>query len=322
MWHPLWPERPVEAVPIGHVTNGVHLPTWMAPAMQRLLGRHLGDGWHERAADPRTWDGVEKIPDEELWAVRCELRRELVEFVRDRSVADRLARGGPSREYAEAAERSFDPDVLMIGFARRIATYKRLYLLVRDVPRALRLLEGPRPIQLLISGKAHPSDEEAKRLVQRLFPIAQASSVARRVAYLEDYDIGLATRLVAGCDVWINLPRPPLEASGTSGMKSALNGGLHLSVLDGWWEEAYDGTNGWGIGGEPVADGDEQDARDAAAFYHIVETEVVPSFYARDERGLPHGWLDRIRASLRSIGPRFNATRMLAGYENDAYGRE
>jgi starch phosphorylase len=319
MWHSLWPDRRVEDVPIAHVTNGVHAPSWMAPAMQQLLARWLGADWHERAADPRTWDAVEKIPDEELWATRCALRSDLIEFARDRSVADRLARGGPSREYAQAAERSFDADVLTVGFARRIATYKRLHLLVRDPPRALRLLAGPRPMQVLLAGKAHPRDEEAKRLVQSLFPMTAATDVARRVAYLEDYDLGLAATLVAGCDVWVNLPRPPLEASGTSGMKAVLNGGLHLSVLDGWWEEAYDGHNGWGIGGEPSGDWEQQDARDAAELYHLLETEVVPTFYARDESGLPRAWIARIRASLRSLGPRVVASRMLEGYVASAY---
>jgi starch phosphorylase len=320
MWHVLWPDRPVGEVPISHVTNGVHLRTWMAPPMQQLLARYLGADWHQRTADPRTWEAVDEIPDEELWATRCALRRATIEFARDRSVDDRLARGGPSREYAEAAERAFDPDVLTVGFARRLATYKRLHLLVRDPARALGLLRGPTPMQLLVAGKAHPNDEEAKRLVQGLFPMSADPDVARRVAYLEDYDLGVARTLVAGCDVWVNLPRAPLEASGTSGMKAVLNGGLHLSVLDGWWEEAFDGRNGWGIGGEPSGDLEQQDARDAAQLYHLLETEVVPAFYDRDASGLPRAWIQRIRASLRSLGPQVVASRMLAEYVTSAYG--
>jgi starch phosphorylase len=316
-WGPLYPERAV--IPILHVTNGVHLPTWMAPAMRQLLERYLGAGWETRAAGPSTWAGIEKIPDEELWAVRGALRRDLVQYARDRSTTDRLRRGD-SIEYAEAAARTFDPEVLTVGFARRLATYKRLYLLTYDRVRALRLLQGQRPIQILIAGKAHPQDEEAKRVVQeQLFPLRSAEVVGRRVCYLEDHDLSMAIELVRGCDVWVNLPRPPLEASGTSGMKSALNGGLNLSVRDGWWDEACDGTNGWGINGEVVADHAAQDARDAAALYDLLEQEVVPLFYDRDDDGIPRRWVSRIKHSLATIGPRFCSQRMLEEYVGMAY---
>jgi starch phosphorylase len=318
-WHALYPDRAVEAVPIGHVTNGVHLPTWMAPAMRDLLLRHFGAGWESRASDPSTWDHLEEVPDEEIWAVRQGLRRELVLYARERSTADRLGRGD-SIEYAEAAAETFDPDVLTVGFARRLATYKRLYLLTFDRERALQLLQGERPIQILIAGKAHPQDEEAKRVVQQqLFPIRSAPIVGRRVCYLEDYDLSMAIELVRGCDVWVNLPRPPLEASGTSGMKAALNGALNLGVLDGWWEEAFDGSNGWGISGEVVSDHAAQDARDAAALYDLLEREVVPLFYDRDERGIPRGWVGRIRHSLRTVGLRYTSQRMLEDYLATAY---
>ncbi len=323
MWASLWPDRPVEAVPIAHVTNGVHIPTWMAPAMRDLLDRRLGSDWNSRAADASTWDAVDEIPDAELWAVRQALRRELVGWVQEQSIDDRLARGAVPREYAEAAARGFAPDTLTIGFARRIATYKRLYLLFRDPQRALPLLDGATPLQLVIAGKAHPEDDDAKRLVQQLFPAAMAQQVASRVAYLEDYDHAMAARLVAGCDVWVNLPRPPLEASGTSGMKAALNGCLHLSVLDGWWQEAFDGRNGWGIGvesaGNPAPDAEAQDARDASTLYSLLEREIVPAFYERDEAGVSRAWVQRIKHSLRSIGPRFNASRMLRDYSEMVY---
>lgn len=322
MWHSLWPDRPVEAVPIGHVTNGVHAHTWMAPEMRALLDRHLGPLWRERATDPGLFAAVDQIPDEEIWAVRCALRGQLVHYVRERSVEDRLARGEASLDYVEAAARTFDEDFLTIGFARRLATYKRLHLLVHDTARALALLDGDRPLQVLIAGKAHPSDDEAKRIVQRLFPLRGTGRVGQRVAYLEDYDLGMAAHLVRGCDVWVNLPRAPLEASGTSGMKSALNGGLHLSVLDGWWEEAYDGTNGWGIGGESAHDEAAQDARDAGTLYHLLEHEIVPAFYERDAAGIPRAWAKRVKASLRSIVPRFCATRMIADYVSSAYRGE
>lgn len=323
MWTSLWPDRPVDAVPISHVTNGVHIPTWMAPGMRDLLDRWLGSAWTARASDPSTWDAIDEIPDAELWAVRQTLRGELVRWVQAQSIDDRLARGAVPRHYAEAAARGFSPDVLTIGFARRIATYKRLYLLIREPERALRLLDGPTPLQLVIAGKAHPEDDDAKRLVQQLFPVAMAQQVASRVAYLEDYDHGMAARLVAGCDVWVNLPRPPLEASGTSGMKAALNGGLHLSVLDGWWEEAFDGRNGWGIGvdvaSDPLPAAEAQDARDASTLYSLLEREIVPAFHERDEDGVPRAWVQRIKHSLRSIGPRFNASRMLHDYSDAVY---
>jgi glycogen phosphorylase len=313
MWHPLYPRGTVDGVPISHVTNGVHIGTWMAPPLRSLLDRYLGAGWELRAADPATWSGVEEIPDEELWAARGVQRARLVEFVRGRSAVDRLERG-EKPDYVDAAARVFDPEVLTIGFARRLAVYKRLDLLVANMARAMELLADPRPIQILIAGKAHPRDEGAKRMVQELFVFKSAAHVAERVVYLHDYDLRIAPMLVAGCDVWLNLPRPPLEASGTSGMKSALNGGLQLSVLDGWWPEAYDPAIGWAIDGDADGDSAAQDFRHADAFYRLLETEVVPGFYERDQRGFPAAWLARIRASLRTIGPRFCAARMLDDY--------
>jgi starch phosphorylase len=319
MWQHLYPGRGVEAVPIGHITNGVHLPTWMAPAMRGLLAKHLGAGWESRAADPATWAGVQRIPDEEMWAVRQELRRALVQYARDRSVANRLSRGDPI-DYARAAAETFDPEVLTVGFARRLATYKRLYLLTYDRSRALRLLQGEHPLQMLIAGKGHPEDDEAKAVVRdQLFPIRAAPVVGQRVCYLEDYDLPMAEELVRGCDVWVNLPRPPQEASGSSGMKAALNGGLNLAVLDGWWEEAYDSTNGWAIGGEVDGDHGAQDSRDAAALYDRLEQEVLPLFYQRDGQGIPRGWVGRIKRSLITIGPRYSSQRMLEDYVAAAY---
>jgi glycogen phosphorylase len=318
MWHRLFPDRPPEAVPIRHVTNGVHVPTWMAPEMRSLLDQYLGDGWVSRAAVPATWSGVDSIPDEELWRVRCSLRTSLTEFVRDKSASDRLARGEPV-DYAEAAAGSFDANVLTLGFARRVAAYKRLYLLVLDPDRARRLLDDPTPIQLVVSGKAHQEDQEAKRLLQSVFTMKLEPHVAERVAYLEDYDLLVAKRLIWGCDVWLNLPRAPLEASGTSGMKAALNGALNLSSLDGWWAEAYDGTNGWGIGGDASLEPDAQDAHDATILYDLLDREVTPLFYARDGDGAPAGWVARIKSSLKTIGPRFAATRMVQDYVRHVY---
>jgi glycogen phosphorylase len=319
MWQPLFPERPVDTVPIGHVTNGVHLPTWMAPATRALLDRHLEEGWVTRAADPQTWAAVEDIPDAELWDLRCRLRAEFVEYVRDRSVATRLARS-ESREMVAAAEHGFSADWLTIGFARRLATYKRLYLLTLEPQRVADLIANQaRPMQLILAGKAHPNDEEGKRSAQGLFTFKELTNAAERVAFVDNYDLAIASHLVSGCDLWVNLPRPPLEASGTSGMKSVLNGGLNLSVLDGWWAEAFDGANGWGIAGDTVYDPSVQDSRDAAAFYDLLEHEVAPLFYDRGEDGIPHGWVRRVKRSLRTNGPRFAATRMVQDYVDSAY---
>jgi starch phosphorylase len=318
MWAGLWPDLAAQDAPIGFVTNGVHVPTWIGDPMRELLDRHLGSDWVIRVADPPTWNGVEQIPDHELWDARGRQRAELVEFIRTRSTHDRLLRGD-LREYVDAAARAFDGQVLTIGFARRVATYKRLELLTRDPEATLALLAGDRPVQVVLAGKAHPRDEEAKHSLQRLFGLKAAQVVGERVVYLDDYDLAVAAMLVRGCDVWLNLPRPPLEASGTSGMKSAFNGGLQLSVLDGWWAEAYDGTNGWALPGETAENPLEQDEQDTKTLHRLLMDEVVPAFYDRSARGVPGAWLERIRSSLRSLGPRFCAARMLDEYVRGPY---
>ncbi|HYN59194.1 MAG TPA: alpha-glucan family phosphorylase, partial [Rubrivivax sp.] len=248
MWQPLFPGRALEGVPITHVTNGVHVPTWLHGPMRDLLDKHLGAGWLAHADQPQTWAAVADISAAELWAARCTARAQLVDMITRRATGDRLRRGEPL-DYASAAADGFDPARLTIGFARRLATYKRLHLVGLMPERAIALVGGQRPVQFVFAGKAHPNDHEAKEVVRRLFELKRAPGVAGRAAFLEDYDIPLAGHLVAGCDVWVNVPRPPLEASGTSGMKSVLGGGLQLSVLDGWWAEAYDGHNGWAIDG-------------------------------------------------------------------------
>ena len=286
--------------------------------MRRLLERHIGKAWWCNASDAATWEALDAVPDSELWAARREQRSELVQFVKERSGIDRLAERQP-RTGIEAAARTFDPDALTIGFARRNATYKRLGLLSHDPDRVLALLAGPRSVQFILAGKAHPSDEEAKRVVQELFRFKDAPHVAERFVYLHDYDLGMAARLVRGCDLWLNLPRPPFEASGTSGMKAVINGGLNLSVLDGWWAEAYDGTNGWALDGDVHPDPAAQDARDAATLYDLLERQVLPDFYDRDADGLPRSWLTRIRASIRTLAPGFCAGRMLDDYVERVY---
>ena len=318
MWQALWPDRALDDVPITHVTNGVHIPSWLGEPMRRLLDRHLEDGWARRADDPAIWEPLDGVPDEELWAVRNEQRQRLVDYVRERSVIDRLARGD-ARQYVASAARAFDPNVLTIGFARRVATYKRLNLLFLDAERALRLLGGDRPVQFLVAGKAHPRDEDGKRLVQGMFSLRGNAGVGERVVFLEDYDLGTAARLVRGCDVWVNVPRPPLEASGTSGMKSVLNGGLQLSVLDGWWDEGYDGANGWALSGDIEHDHGAQDHKHAGELYRLLEEEVVPTFYERGDGDLPREWIQRVRQSLKTCAPQFSASRMLADYEHALY---
>jgi starch phosphorylase len=318
MWHGMWPEREPQDVPIGHVTNGVHVPTWVGPAMRVLLQGALGEEWCSEVADPRTWARLDDVSDEDLWAVRQRQRAELIEYLRRRSVNDRLARGD-QRDYVGAAARALDPDALTIGFARRVATYKRLDLLTRDPDWTLALLAGDRPVQVVLAGKAHPRDDEAKRVLQSLFGLKHARVIGERVVFLDDYDLASASWLVRGCDVWLNLPRPPLEASGTSGMKSAINGGLQFSVLDGWWAEAHDGENGWALSGDVNPDPDAQDTADAAELHRLLADEVFPAFYDRDGRELPDRWLTRMRASLKTLGPRFSATRMLDEYVRGPY---
>jgi starch phosphorylase len=321
MWQPLFPGRAVDEVPISHVTNGVHVPTWLRGPMRELLDQHLGEGWLRRADDPGTWAPVRNIPASELWAARRAARERLVDMIARRAISDRLRRGEPL-DYAAAGGSGFDPDRLTIGFARRLATYKRLHLVALLPQRALALVGGERPVQFVFAGKAHPDDTAAKEVVRQVFGLKRAPSVAGRAAFLEDYDLSLAGHLVAGCDVWVNVPRPPNEASGTSGMKSCLGGGLQLSVLDGWWAEAWDGTNGWAIDGEVAADQPAQDYRDAGAMFDLLEREVVPMFNERDADGVPQRWVAMIRRSLETNGPRFSATRMVREYADRIYRRD
>ena len=320
MWQALFPGRAREGVPITHVTNGVHLPTWLQGPMRELLDRHLGPGWMTRADAPETWEPLAAVPDAELWAARCAARAQLVQMVTQRAIGDRLRRGEPL-DYATAAAGGFDPGRLTIGFARRLATYKRLHLLGLMPERAVALVSGEQPVQFVFAGKAHPDDQQAKEVVRQLFELKRAPGVARRVAFLEDYGIPLAGQLVAGCDLWVNLPRPPLEASGTSGMKSVLGGGLQLSVLDGWWAEAYDGANGWAIDGSEHADAGAQDWRDANTLFDLLEQQVVPMFHERDANGVPQRWVAMMRRSLMTHGPRFSATRMVREYLQRIYTR-
>ncbi len=324
MWRPLYDDRPAEEVPITHVTNGIHLPTFLSGPMRALLDRHLGDDWVHRASDPATWAPVEEIPDDELWAARNDARRHLVDYVKVKSVQDRLLRG-EDPESVKAVAETFTADTLTLGFARRIATYKRLFLLTYDPERVRRIFADGPPVQLVVAGKAHPLDDNAKHMLVDVFGLSHAVGITSRVAFLENYDLSVAAPIVGGCDVWLNVPRPPLEASGTSGMKSAANGGLNLSVLDGWWYEGYEadeaGANGWEIDGSGHDGEDEaaQDARHAHALYDLLEQQVIPLFYDRGDDGIPHAWLAMVKRSLRTNGPRFSAARMVEEYAAAIY---
>jgi starch phosphorylase len=321
MWQPMYPGRPVDDVPITHVTNGAHLPTFVSRPFVELFDRHLGERWWERAAEPSLWERAWEIPNAEVWHARCESRAALIEWARLKSQNDRLQRN-EQIDYVNAAAEALDPDHLTLGFARRLATYKRLTLLTHDEPRTVRLLTGQPPVQLLLAGKAHPLDEGGKGVLQNVFNLKRHNQgIAGRAVFLEDYDLSVATQLVSGCDVWINLPRRPMEASGTSGMKATFNGVLQLSILDGWWDEAFDGENGWGIPGTEDPEVAVMDARDAAAFYDLLEHEVIPLYYARGDDGVPHGWCEKIKRSLATNAWRFSATRMLDDYVERVYPR-
>ncbi len=319
MWRPLFGAASAEDVPITHVTNGVHLPTFLSSPMRALLDRHLADGWVDRASDPATWAPVDDIPDEELWSARNDARAQLVDYVRVKSVQDRLLRGEDPEVVKSLAE-TFAEDTLTLGFARRIATYKRLFLLTYDPERVRRIFSDGPPLQMVVAGKAHPLDDKAKQMLVDVFGLSNAVGITSRVAFLENYDLSVAAPIVGGCDVWINVPRPPLEASGTSGMKSAANGGLNLSVLDGWWVEGYDGENGWEIDGGPEGEDEAaQDARHAHALYDLLEQQVIPMFHERDAEGIPRRWLAMVKRSLRTNGPRFSAARMVEEYADRIY---
>jgi starch phosphorylase len=320
MWRSFFSATRAEDVPITHVTNGVHLPTFLSEPFRALYDRYLGEGWERRAGDPRTWEAVDGIPDGELWHARCTARERLIAYVRLKSELDRLQRG-EQIEYVRGAATTLDASALTLGFARRLALYKRVYLLAHDPERATRLLTREPPVQLIVAGKAHPADEDGKNALRDVFALKRRSrEAANRIVVLEDYDLSVARELVAGCDVWINLPRRPMEASGTSGMKTTFNGALQLSVLDGWWAEAYDGSNGWAIDGHEGGDPAAADERDGRTFYDLLEHQVIPLFYDRDEDGVPHGWCGMVKAALRTCASRFTTARMLDEYVDRIYG--
>jgi starch phosphorylase len=320
MWTGLYPGKPEEAIPIRHITNGVHVPSWLAPQMFRLYDRHLGTGWDEHSGEAHIWEGIENVDDGELWETHLGLKSRLLEFVRLRAV-EQAERRGESATILQGLGRVLSPDALTIGFARRFATYKRANLILADIEKIALMVNDPkRPVQFVFAGKAHPRDEPGKRVLQQIAELMRDKQFANKFVFIEDYDINVGRHFVQGVDVWLNNPRRPLEASGTSGQKVVLNGGLNLSVLDGWWAEAYDGLNGFAIGtGRTHSNMDVHDTRDGEDLYRVLREEVIPLYYQRDLDGLPRGWIKRMKRTIRTLGWRFNADRMVMDYTLKCY---
>lgn len=320
MFHILWPERQVQEVPIHSITNGVHVPTWIGQEMEGLYQNYLGSDWREHCDDPALWKKIDEVPDEALWEVRQFLKRKLLIFLRQRA---RIGWMDGTMEPIQvlASGALLEPQTLTLGFARRFATYKRATLLFSDLNRLKTILLNPwRPVQIVFAGKSHPADQAGRELIHRIYQFAKAHHLGGHIAFVEDYDMHVAKFLVQGVDVWLNNPRPPLEASGTSGQKAALNGVPNLSVLDGWWKEGYDEKNGWAVPlpEEPLEDG-AQDELDMTGLYALLENEVVPLYYDRSIDDIPHGWCAIIKNAIRTVAPQFSARRMLKEYVHRAY---
>jgi glycogen phosphorylase len=320
MWGPIWPGAPDDKRPVRAITNGIHMPTWLSAEMAKLFDDHLGAGWRDRHDDPALWARVHEIPDEALWEARQALRNYLFAFIRERA-RHRWNEEHVSAARVVAAGTLLDPNALTIGFARRFTGYKRPELVFHNPERLQGILNAiRRPVQIVFAGKAHPADETGKHHLQRVYRRAIDPAFGGRVAFVDDYDLHVAHFLVQGCDVWLNNPRKPLEASGTSGMKASLNGVPHLSIGDGWWAEGYAGDNGWLIDGQASsADYDAADAADAEALYQLLEREVVPAFYERDPHDVPRRWLSFVRRAIVSVAPRFSARRMVKEYAEEMY---
>lgn len=318
MWHQLWPDRRQAEVPIEHITNGVHVSSFMAPEMKRLYDRHLGVDWMDRIDDPETWSGIQQIDPGELWETHQTLKARLLEFV-DRRVADQDAPSGEVDGQIVPGS-GMRQDVLTIGFARRFATYKRADLIMRDLDRFRELVGGDRPIQIVYAGKAHPDDEPGQQLIRTIVDKTTDPDFFGRVVFVVDYDLNVARHMLQGVDLWLNNPRRPQEACGTSGQKAVFNGVLNCSILDGWYAEGYDGDNGFAIGeGREIAEPEAQDARDLEQLYRVLESEVVPLYYETDDEGLRRGWIDRMKWAMSSLGWRYNARRMVRDYLQEAY---
>lgn len=317
MWQSLWPDVEEKNVPIDHVTNGVHLPTWIEPKMELLFNRFLGQGWVKDHDNPLVWEMIDKIPDKELWQTHYWLKIKLIDAIREKA-RERwaLERSGVSTVLAGGT--MLDPSILTIGFARRFATYKRSDLILHDLRRLKTLLNDPwRPIQIIFSGKAHPADDPGKRILQKVYNAARDQEMGGRIAFLEDYGEQFAQYMVHGVDVWLNNPVPPMEASGTSGMKAALNGVPHFSLLDGWWIEGFKGNNGWAFGREGVQE--NRDQNDSEAIYELLENEIIPAYYNFSDDGLSHEWIRIMKESIKSTAAAFSTRRMTKEYIEKFY---
>ncbi len=324
LWLKMFPEgTEAEDVPITHITNGVHAPTWIAPVLKTLYEKHIGENWTELTRDQSAWtQAIEKIPDAEIWKTHRTLKQLLIAFIRQRTFSKETGLHDTINEH-EDTNKLLDPDILTIGFARRVATYKRWNLLMTDLERLLKLVDdSEKPVQFVFAGKAHPQDRHGKLVLQNLMSINHDSNWQNRAVFIEDYDQEVARYLVQGVDVWMNVPRRPLEASGTSGQKSAMNGGLNFSILDGWWIEGFNGENGFSIGDLSQGSEEEMDAQDAESLYEVLENELVPSFYKKDESGLPDEWIKRMKNALATLTPQFSSDRMVSDYFEKIYTRE
>jgi starch phosphorylase len=320
LWSGVWPGLPVDEVPITSITNGIHTRSWISSDLASIYDRYLGPDWHERPADMAVWRAAERIPDTELWRTHERRRERLVAFARERLRRQLALRGAGAAELA-AAQETLDPEALTIGFARRFATYKRASLILSDLDRLAELLNAPgRRVQIIFAGKAHPRDNPGKDLIRRIVHTCRLGSFRRSLVFLEDYDLNVARYLVQGVDIWLNTPLRPMEASGTSGMKVAANGGLNVSVLDGWWCEGYHASVGWVIGsGESYDDLEYQNTVESQALYDLLEKEIVPLFYDRGADNLPRGWIAKMRANMCQLAPVFNSNRMVRQYAEQFY---
>jgi starch phosphorylase len=317
MYQSFWPDTPDQQNTIDHVTNGVHVPTWIDPRLKRLFDRYLGPGWLEDHDNPLIWELIEKIPDDELWKIHYWLKIKLIDAIREKS-RRRWTKDHVNPSLVLAGGTLLDPLVLTIGFARRFATYKRADLILYDTERLKRLLNDRwRPIQIIFAGKAHPADDPGKRILQRIFNASGDPVMAGRIAFVEDYDEQLGQYMVHGVDVWLNNPLPPMEACGTSGMKAALNGVPHLSIMDGWWMEAYNGKNGWAVEHEEVEG--NRDRADAGKIYRILEEEIIPRYYYEWDDGIPKEWVSVMKETIKSNAARFSARRMVKEYIEKFY---
>ena len=320
MWQTVWPGVPKKEIPIRHVTNGIHTFTWMAPEIRDLLEKEAGAFTEDDLADAAQWKKRVDFKDKEYWTVHQKLKIRLLEFVR-RNVKNQRIRNGVKPEEILSTQTMLDPKALTIGFARRFATYKRAALLFRDLDKLAAIVNDPqRPVQFLFAGKAHPADEGGKKLIQLIVKVSEMPVFKNKIVFVENYDFNVARHLYHGCDVWLNNPTRPLEASGTSGEKVITNGCLNFSVRDGWWDEAFDGTNGWAIGEDALRlEPEVQDEFDAFSIYEILQHEVVPMYYERGADGVPKRWIERVRRSLMTIGPVYNTQRMVAEYAENFY---